>query len=106
VKLRTPLHGLALGAALDLIVPGKFLRLGLHQPIRHAHPSAFNGRVNSDSIASSTLIFSVQQRGDGGRDRHVDDRARAPFRQHRRGEGAFGKTGRAWIAPAFGRGRD
>jgi hypothetical protein len=32
---------LALLAALDLIVPGKLFRLGLHQPIRHRHSSAF-----------------------------------------------------------------
>ncbi len=49
--------GLALLAALDLIVPGKFLGLRLQQPIRHAYPSAFSGRVSSDSIAASTLIL-------------------------------------------------
>src|SRR5580700_7373972 len=32
---------LALLAALDLVIPGKFLRLRLHQPIRHRHSSAF-----------------------------------------------------------------
>src|SRR5208282_3649709 len=47
---------LALGAALDLVVPGKLFRLGLHQPVGHDYPSALNGRVSNDSIASSTVI--------------------------------------------------
>src|SRR5262249_12700982 len=61
--------GLAFAAALDLVIPGEFLRLSLHQPIGHAHhsapvcrfgciqASAFNGRVNSDSIAPSTVTL-------------------------------------------------
>src|ERR1700691_3567799 len=51
---------LALGAARDLIVPGEFLRLGLHQPIRHDYSSALNGRDSNDSIAASTLSLSVR----------------------------------------------
>src|SRR5580704_7617431 len=50
---------LALLAALDLVIPGKFLRLRLHQPIRHRHSSAFNGRVSKDLIASSNVIVSA-----------------------------------------------
>src|ERR1700733_6790173 len=50
---------LTLAAALDLIVPGKLLRFGLHQPVCHPHSSAFNGRVSSDSMAASTLISSA-----------------------------------------------
>src|SRR5580700_402349 len=50
---------LALLAARDLIVPGKLLRLGLHQPIRHDHSSDFSGRVNKDLIASSNVIVSA-----------------------------------------------
>ena len=80
---------LAFLAALDLIVPGKFLGLGLQKPIRHRHPSALSGRVKSDSIAASTLIFSSSRRHDGRRDRHVDGAFARHVEQHRRGEGAF-----------------
>src|SRR6516162_6312891 len=64
---------LALAAALDLIVPGKFFRLGFHQPVRHlrrsnvslsfgaSYASALNGRVNSDSIAASTFILPLNK---------------------------------------------
>src|SRR6516225_6054023 len=64
--------GLAFAAALDLIVPGKFLRLGFHQPIGHvprsnmsrsggSYASALNGRVNSDSIAASTVTLPLSK---------------------------------------------
>src|SRR6516162_7663844 len=63
---------LAFAAAFDLIVPGKFLRLGFHQPIGHvrrsnmsrssgSYASALNGRVNSDSIAASTVILPLSK---------------------------------------------
>src|SRR6188472_3859855 len=54
--------GLAFGTAPDLILPGKFFRFGLQQPIRHGssfafppscHVSARNGRISSAWIASS-----------------------------------------------------
>src|SRR5271166_683206 len=64
---------LTFAAALDLIVPRKFFRLGFHQPISHclllrhvsfsgaSHASALNGRVKSDSIAASTVILPASK---------------------------------------------
>src|SRR5262249_41943231 len=62
---------LAFAATLNLIIPGELFRLSLHQPIGHARYSTrfvasgafqasdLSGRVNSDSIAPSTVTLPL-----------------------------------------------
>src|SRR5581483_10769349 len=65
-----PAPCLTLAAALDLIAPGKFFRLGFQQPKGHVrrskrvsliYASALNGRVSNDSIAASTVILPASR---------------------------------------------
>src|ERR1700744_3514871 len=52
--------GLALGALRDLLVPRPARRFGFHQPIRHLHSSALNGRVSKPSIAASMVSLPAR----------------------------------------------
>src|SRR5262249_24231074 len=52
-EIANPGPGLALGALGDLHVPRPSRRFGFHQPVRHRHSSALNGRVIKPSIAAS-----------------------------------------------------
>src|ERR1700738_2908597 len=52
--------GFALGAFFHLLIPRPDRRLRFHQPVRHHHPSALNGRVSRLSIAASIVTAPLR----------------------------------------------
>src|SRR5712671_5759659 len=52
--------GFALGALCDLLIPRPARRFRFHQPVRHRHSSALNGRVSRPSIAASMVTLPAR----------------------------------------------
>ena len=87
--------GFALGALATCWSHDQADGFGFHQPVRHRHSSALNGRVSKPSIACVDRQLAAQDRRDRVDDRHLDILAqRASLDQHRRGEFAFGQLAR------------
>src|ERR1700716_2686522 len=59
-EMAHPSPGLALGTFCHLLIPRPARRFRFHQPVRHCHPSALNGRVSRLSIAASIVTAPLK----------------------------------------------